>query len=49
MYFKTPEEDYNWVTMSPGVVLSIVIAIIGVLYLGILPGEVMALAKLAIY
>lgn len=49
MYFKTPEEDYSWVTMSPGVVISIVIAIIGVLYLGILPGGVMGLAKLAIF
>lgn len=49
MYFKTPEEDYSWVTMSPGVVISIVIAIIGVLYLGIVPGGVMGLAKLAIF
>jgi len=49
MYFKAPEEDYSWVTMSPGVVISIVIAVIGVLYLGIVPGEVMALAKLAIF
>jgi NADH-quinone oxidoreductase subunit N len=49
MYFKTPEEDYSWVTMSPGVVVSIVIAVFGVLLLGVLPGQVMALAKLAIF
>jgi len=49
MYFKDPTEDFNWVAMSPGAVVSIVLAIIGVLYLGVLPGGIMELAKLAIF
>lgn len=49
MYFKDPAEDYGWVSMSTGAVISIVIAIAGVLYLGILPGAVMELAKTAIF
>jgi NADH-quinone oxidoreductase subunit N len=49
MYFRDPEEDYAWVTMPVTVMISIVIAIIGVFYLGIVPGDVMELAKLAIF
>jgi NADH-quinone oxidoreductase subunit N len=49
MYFKDPTEDYGWVTMHTGAVISIVIALVGVLYLGILPGAVMEMAKLAIF
>ena len=49
MYFRDPEEDYAWVSLPATVVISIVIAILGVFYLGILPGEVMEYAKLAIF
>ncbi len=49
MYFREPTEDYAWVAMPATVVLSIVIAIIGVFYLGIVPGEVMELARQAIF
>jgi NADH-quinone oxidoreductase subunit N len=49
MYFKDPVEEYDWVTMNVGAVVSIVIALIGVLYLGIVPGGVMEMAKLAIF
>lgn len=49
MYFKDPTEDYGWVTMHTGAVISIVIALVGVLYLGILPGKVMEMAKMAIF
>jgi len=49
MYFREPTEDYGWVTMQAGAVISIVLAIAGILYLGILPGGVMALAKLAVF
>lgn len=49
MYFKDPQEDYNWVTMHLGAVVSIVIAIVGVLYLGVIPGKLMEMAKLAIF
>ena len=49
MYFRDPTEDYAWVSFPAPVVISIVIAILGVFYLGIVPGEVMDLAKLAIF
>ncbi|WP_432823634.1 NADH-quinone oxidoreductase subunit N [Trichloromonas sp.] len=49
MYFKDAVEEYDWVTMNVGAVVSIVLALIGVLYLGILPGGVMEMAKLAIF
>lgn len=49
MYFKDPVEEYDWITMNVGAVVSIVLALIGVLYLGILPGGVMEMAKLAIF
>jgi NADH-quinone oxidoreductase subunit N len=49
MYFKEPTEDYGWVTMHVGTVVSIILAIAGVLYLGIIPGGVMEMAKLAIF
>lgn len=48
MYFKDPIEDFSWVKMAPGAVVSIVLAIIGVLLLGIVPGTIMELAKLAL-
>lgn len=49
MYFKESGEDFGWVTMNVGAVVSIVLAIIGVLYLGILPQGVMEMAKSAIF
>jgi len=49
MYFREPNEDFAWVAMPATVVLSIVIAILGVFYLGIIPGEVMEFAKQAIF
>lgn len=47
MYFKDPEEDFSWAVMNTGTAISIVIAIAGVLILGVLPGPVMEMAKLA--
>ncbi|NOQ41119.1 MAG: NADH-quinone oxidoreductase subunit NuoN, partial [Desulfuromusa sp.] len=47
MYFKDPEEDFAWVTINTPVAISIVISVVGVLYLGIFPNSVMNLAKLA--
>ena len=44
MYFREPLEDYSWVTLHTGAVISIVIALLGVLYLGILPDGVMEMA-----
>lgn len=49
MYFRDPVEDYAWVGMPVSVVVSIVVAIAGCLYLGIVPGFVMELAKMAIF
>lgn len=49
MYFRDPEEDYAWVSVSGSVVVSIVVALIGILYLGIVPGAVMDMARLAIF
>ncbi len=49
MYFKNPEEDFSWVKIHAGAAISIVLALVGVLYLGILPSSVMELAKLATF
>jgi len=49
MYFREAEEDYSWVTVAPSVVVSIVMAVIGILYLGIVPNAVMDMARLAIF
>jgi len=49
MYFREPVEDYGWVKMHAGAVISIVVALIGILYLGILPGPVMEMAKIAVF
>ncbi len=47
MYFRTPTEDYAWVSMPASVLVTIILGIIGSLYLGILPNSVMAMAKMA--
>ncbi|PLX87287.1 MAG: NADH-quinone oxidoreductase subunit N [Desulfuromonas sp.] len=49
MYFRDPVEDFSWVKMEMATIVSILIAIAGVLYLGVLPGPVMELAKLSIF
>jgi NADH-quinone oxidoreductase subunit N len=49
MYFKEPTEDYGWVTMHVGTVISIILALAGILYLGVVPGAVMEMAKNAIF
>jgi len=47
MYFRNPNEDYAWVSMPASVMVTIILGIIGSLYLGILPNSVMAMAKMA--
>ncbi len=47
MYFKDPQEDFGWVSINAATAISIIIAIAGVLILGVLPGPVMELAKLS--
>ncbi|MCK4536684.1 MAG: NADH-quinone oxidoreductase subunit N [Desulfuromonadales bacterium] len=49
MYFRDGEEDYAWMKVSASVVVSIVVALIGIFYLGIVPGAVMDMARLAIF
>ena len=49
MYFRNPSEDYAWVSMPVSVLVTIILAIAGSLYLGILPNSVMAMAKQAIF
>ncbi len=46
MYFKDPQEDFSWVSINTATAISIVIAIAGVLLLGILPGPFMEMAML---
>jgi len=47
MYFKDPQEDFGWVSINAATAVSIIISIAGVLFMGILPGPIMELAKLA--
>ncbi|WP_303721590.1 NADH-quinone oxidoreductase subunit N [Malonomonas rubra] len=47
MYFKDAEEDFGWVSMNAATAISIVIAIVGVLVMGMVPGPFMEMAKLA--
>jgi NADH-quinone oxidoreductase subunit N len=47
MYFKDPQEDFSWVSINTATAISIIISLAGVLWLGILPGPVMEIAKLA--
>ncbi len=47
MYFRDPVEDFAWVQVNVPTAISIVISLAGVLYLGIVPGSLMNLAKMA--
>jgi len=47
MYFREPTEDFAWVKVNVATAISIVLSLAGVLYLGIVPGSLMNLAKLA--
>ncbi len=49
MYFRDPVEDFAWVKVDAGAAVSIVLAVLGVFYLGIVPGAIMELAKLAVF
>lgn len=49
MYFKAPTEEFDWIKVSPSVVVSIVLALAGVIYLGVIPGTVMEMAKQTLF
>jgi NADH-quinone oxidoreductase subunit N len=48
MYFKEPEKEITGLTFSPAAVVGVIIAVAGVLFLGIFPSSVLALAKASI-
>jgi NADH-quinone oxidoreductase subunit N len=48
MYFREPAEDFGWMSVQVGAVISIILAIVGIFYLGIVPGSVMEMAKSAV-
>jgi NADH-quinone oxidoreductase subunit N len=47
MYFSEPSKDYTPTAVAPALIVALVIAAAGTLYLGILPGHVLNLAKAA--
>lgn len=49
MYFRPSEEDFSWVKLHIGPALTVVISVIGVLYLGMLPGGLMDMARQALF
>ncbi|GFO53632.1 NADH-quinone oxidoreductase subunit N [Geomonas sp. Red276] len=48
MYFKEPQEDYEWAGMTPAVALCLVITVVSTLVLGVVPGTVLELAQKAV-
>jgi len=48
MYFREAEKDMTGLTFSPAGVIGVIIAVAGVLYLGIFPSSVLALARASI-
>ncbi len=48
MYMKSPEEEFDWVKLSPAIMLCILIAVAGVLIPGIIPNSVLNLATLSL-
>lgn len=49
MYFRSPEEEFDWIQLKPGATICAVISVVGVLLLGIVPSAVMALARQALF
>jgi NADH-quinone oxidoreductase subunit N len=48
MYFRESEKEISGLTFSPAAVIGVIIAVAGVLYLGIFPSTVLALARASI-
>ena len=48
MYMKNPEEDFDWVKLSPAIMICILIAVAGVLIPGIIPDTVLNLAAISL-
>ena len=48
MYMKKPEEEFDWLTITPPIVLSLSLAVIGVIVPGVVPGYILSLAQSAL-
>jgi NADH-quinone oxidoreductase subunit N len=48
MYMKEPEEEFDWVTITPPVILALAIGVAGVLVPGVVPGHLLSLAQSAL-
>jgi NADH-quinone oxidoreductase subunit N len=48
MYMKTPDEEFDWLKVTPPIVVCIVISLAGVLIPGVVPGYLLSLAQKAI-
>lgn len=48
MYMKNPTEEFDWMTLSPAVMLCILIAVVGVLVPGVVPSYLLELAQKAV-
>jgi NADH-quinone oxidoreductase subunit N len=48
MYMKEPEEEFEWLAITPPIVLSLTLAVIGVLAPGVVPGYLLSLAQSAV-
>ncbi len=48
MYFREPEKEIKGLTFSPAGIVGVIIAVAGVLYLGILPSSVLNLARASV-
>lgn len=48
MYMKEPTRDFNPLTLSPLIVVAIVLSVIGTLHLGIFPSKIMEIAQQSI-
>jgi len=49
MYFKEPNEEFEWVKLTPAFILCLIIAVAGVLIPGVLPGVFLELAQKAVF
>ena len=48
MYMKEPEEEFDWLTITPPVILSLTLAVLGVLVPGVVPSYLLSLAQSAL-
>jgi NADH-quinone oxidoreductase subunit N len=48
MYMKEPEEEFDWLTITPPVILALTLAVAGVLVPGVVPGYLLSLAQRAL-